>query len=132
MATSERGPSKSPHIFPAGASRRRPNDVYIDADVDAAESLNSHTAEADDNATEPSQPGTNRRGVPNADANAADSSQDGTSIDDDALASSRPPNIHLRERDDDGELQRVRFRFSNAVQLLTYCVGPSQFSPNPA
>ena len=79
--------------------------------------------------------GANLRGLNDvhvdADANAADSSQDGTYVDDDALASSRPPRIHLRECDDDDELQRVRFRFSNAVQLLTDCVGPPQFSPNP-
>ncbi|EAT76311.2 hypothetical protein SNOG_16325 [Parastagonospora nodorum SN15] len=59
--------------------------------------------------------GANLRGLNDvhvdADANAADSSQDGTYVDDDALASSRPPRIHLRECDDDDELQRAAQTF---------------------
>ncbi|KAH5045977.1 hypothetical protein HBH68_225780 [Parastagonospora nodorum] len=67
--------------------------------------------------------GANRRGLNDvhvdADANAADSSQDGTYVDDDALASSRPPRIHLRECDDDDELQRGRLSFRRTLHDRT-------------
>ena len=57
-------------------------------------------------------------------SNAADSSRDRTSADDDALGSSHPPETRQRERDEDDGLQRVCFHISNVVPLLTDTVGP--------